>query len=75
MKYRTVENYSDVLLRKERRSAVQLNHFPLEDLKGNIIGKERRVDSSTHVAGLEITETNISQAEFQEYFNKQENEL
>ncbi len=72
MKYRTIENDVDVLLRKERRSAVQLNNFPLEDLKGNIIKSERRVDSSTIVAGLEITETNISQAEFQEYFSKQE---
>lgn len=74
MKFRTVENQSDVLLRKERRTAVQHNNFPLEDLKGNIVAKERRVDNSTIVEGLEITETNISQAEFQEYFIKQENE-
>ncbi len=70
MKYRTIEGTSDVSLRKERRSAVQLNTFPIEDLKGNIIHKERRRDVTERVAGLEITETNISQAEFQEYFDK-----
>ena len=72
MKYRTIENVSDVTLRKERRSAVQLNTFPLEDLKGNIIEKERRINGPYEIAGVEITETNISQAEFQEYFKKQE---
>ena len=71
MKYRTIEGTTDVSLRKERRSAVQLNTFPIEDLKGNIIRKERRKDVTERVAGLEITETNISQAEFQEYFDKQ----
>ena len=71
MKFRTIEGTTDVSLRKERRSAVQLNTFPIEDLKGNIIRKERRKDVTERVAGLEITETNISQAEFQEYFDKQ----
>lgn len=71
MKYRTIEGTTDVSLRKERRSAVQLNNFPVEDLQGNIIFEERRVDVTERIAGLEITETNISQAEFQEYFDKQ----
>ena len=71
MKYRTIEGSRDVSLRKERRSAVQLNTFPMEDLKGNIIRKERRKDTTERVGGVEITETNISQAEFQEYFDKQ----
>ena len=71
MKYRTIEGTTDVSLRKERRSAVQLNTFPMEDLKGNIIHNERRKDVTARIAGLEITETNISQAEFQEYFDKQ----
>lgn len=71
MKYRTIEGSSEVSLRKERRTAVQLNTFPVEDLKGNIVLKERRADAAERVAGLEITETNISQAEFQEYFDKQ----
>ena len=70
MKYRTIEGSTDVSLRKERRTAVQLNTFPVEDLKGNIILKERRADITERIAGLEITETNISQAEFQEYFDK-----
>ena len=71
MKYRTIEGSADVSLRKERRSAVQLNTFPFEDLKGNIVPKERRKNIAERIAGLEITETNISQAEFQEYFDKQ----
>lgn len=70
MKYRTIEGSSEVSLRKERRTAVQLNTFPVEDLKGNIVLKERRADAAERIAGLEITETNISQAEFQEYFDK-----
>lgn len=71
MKYRTIEGTTDVSLRKERRSAVQLNNFPVEDLQGNIVFEERRADAAERIAGLEITETNISQAEFQEYFDKQ----
>ena len=71
MKYRTIEKSGDVRLRRERRSAVQLNKFPLEDLNGKIIRKERR-DRSTQIAeGVEITETKISKAEFQEYFDQQ----
>ena len=71
MKYRTIEKSGDVRLRRERRSAVQLNKFPLEDLNGKIIRKERR-DRSTQIAeGVEITETKISKAEFQEYFVQQ----
>jgi len=72
MKYRTIEGSTDVSLRKERRSAVQLNTFPIEDLQGNIIHEDRRVEMAEIVEGVEITETNISQAEFQEYFEKQE---
>jgi hypothetical protein len=70
MKYRTIEGTTDVSLRKERRSAVQLNTFPFEDLKGNIVLKERRKNIAERIAGLEITESNISHAEFQEYFEK-----
>ena len=70
MKFRTIESPSEVSLRKERRSVTQLNNFPFEDLNGNTVYKERRKNTATQVGGLEITETNISQAEFQEYFNK-----
>jgi len=72
MKYRTIEGSTEVSLRKERRSAVQFNTFPIEDLQGNIIHEDRRTETAEVVEGVEITETNISQAEFQEYFEKQE---
>jgi hypothetical protein len=70
MKYRTIERPGEVSLRSERRSVMQLNNFPLEDLNGNIIYQDRRKNTATQVGGLEVTETNISQAEFQEYFDK-----
>ena len=37
MKYRTIENVENVQLRRERRSALQNNEFPLEDLNGNVV--------------------------------------
>jgi hypothetical protein len=74
MKYRTIENSANVQLRRERRSAFQDNEFPLEDLTGNTVMKNRRATQEGQVVGLEVTETKISQAEFQEYFDKLENE-
>lgn len=73
MKYRTIENSANVQLRRERRSALQDNEFPLEDLNGNTVDKNRRASQQGPVIGLEVTETKISQAEFQEYFDKLEN--
>ncbi len=74
MKFRTIETPGEVSLRSERRSVTQLNKFPLEDLNGNMVLKERRKNTATQVGGLEITETNISQAEFQEYFDKHQDD-
>ena len=68
MKYRTIENTANVQLRRERRSALQNNVFPLEDLNGNIISSNRRASQQSQTVGLEVTETKISQVEFQEYF-------
>lgn len=68
MKYRTIENTANVQLRRERRSALQNIEFPLEDLNGNIISYNRRAAQESQIIGLEVTETNISQVEFQEYF-------
>jgi hypothetical protein len=73
MKYRTIENSENVQLRRERRSAFQVNEFPLEDLTGNTVLKNRRATQQEgQIVGLEVTETKISQAEFQEYFDKLE---
>jgi hypothetical protein len=69
MKYRTIEDPAKVRLRRERRSAFQSNEFPLEDLKGNVVAKNRRAILESQAKGLEVTETKISQAEFQEYFD------
>ncbi len=69
MKYRTIEDSANVRLRRERRSALQSHEFPLEDLKGNIVNKNRRFTQESRILGLEVTETKISQAEFQEYFD------
>lgn len=69
MQYRTIENSEHVRLRRERRSAVQFNEFPLEDLKGNIIVAERRATLDRRTEGLDVTEAKITQAEFQEYFD------
>ena len=73
MKYRNIENSANVQLRRERRSALQDNEFPLEDLKGNIVNKNRRAAHEGRTIGLEVTETKISQAEFQEYFDSLQN--
>ncbi|MGH1536972.1 MAG: hypothetical protein ACRBDX_02830 [Gammaproteobacteria bacterium] len=69
MKYRTIENTSSVMLRRERRSVTQLDEFPLEDLNGKTVVKNRREVFAGQTVGLEVTETKISQAEFQEYFD------
>jgi len=68
MKYWTLENSGRVRLRRERRSGEQLNKLPLEDLNGNIIVKERRIIPDRRTEGLEVTETNLSQDEFQKHF-------
>ena len=72
MKYRTIENapQSQVRLRNERRTLVQHNKFPLEDLMGKIVTKDRRANPDRRIEGLDVTETTISQIEFQEYFDK-----
>ena len=70
MIYRTVENPAHARLRRERRSAVQMNEFPLEDLHRNIIVKDRRVNADHRTEGFEVTETKMSRAEFQECFNQ-----
>ena len=69
MKFRTVENPSNVVLRRERRSVSQADKFPLEDLNGNTVLRNRRITQENQIRGLEVTETRISQAEFQEYFD------
>ena len=70
MIYRTVENPAYARLRRERRSAIQINEFPLEDLHRNIIVKDRRVNVDHRTEGFEVAETKMSRAEFQEYFNQ-----
>jgi len=70
VKYRTIENSTHTRLRRERRSGVQLNKFPLEDLNGKIVVKERRATPDRRAEGVEVTETKISRAEFQEYFEE-----
>ena len=70
MKYRTIENASQVRLRNERRTLVQHNKFPLEDLMGKIVTKDRRANPDRRIEGLDVTETTIYQIEFQEYFDK-----
>ncbi len=70
MKYRTIENSTLTRSRRKRRSGVQLYKFPLEDLHRNIVAKERRASPDRRTEGVEVTETKISRAEFQEYFGK-----
>ena len=70
MQYRTIEITDHVCLRRERRSVVQTNEFPLEDLNGNIIAKERRAIPDPRSEGIDVTEAKISQAEFQVYFDE-----
>ena len=73
MQYRTIEITDHVCLRRERRTVVQTNEFPLEDLNGNIIAKERRTTPDPRSEGMDVTEAKISQAEFQEYFDECKN--
>ncbi len=68
MKYRTIENSTHAMLRHDRRTANQSIEFPLEDLNGNIVSAERREFHERRSTGVEVTETEISQEEFQEYF-------
>ena len=64
MRYRTVEKSEQVHLYRERRSPSQNNNFPIEDLNGNTIAKERRVTHNNGAEGFEVTESNITQTEF-----------
>ena len=52
MKYRTIENASQVRLRNERRTLVQHNKFPLEDLMGKIVTKDRRANPDRRIEGV-----------------------
>ena len=70
MQYRTEEKPTYVRLRRERRSKAQLNKFPLEDLTGEIVTEERRANPDCRTEGISVSETKISQKEFQEYFAK-----
>ena len=70
MRYRTMSTKTFTRLSCERRSIKQVDKFPIEDLNGNIITKDRRVKSNSQAEGVEVTESKISQAEFQEYFEK-----
>ena len=70
MKYRTIENSARAILRNDRRTAIQTTEFPLEDLNGNIVAVERREFHERRSAGVEVTETEISQEEFQQYFSE-----
>lgn len=55
---------------KERRVANRDVKFPLRDSKGIIIAKDRRVISDRRADGLEVTESNLSQAAFDKHFEK-----
>ena len=64
MRFRTVTNSENVFLYCERRSPAQNNEFPLKDLDGNIIYKDRRATIGTLEEGLEISESNITETDF-----------
>lgn len=64
MRYRTVENFDYVHLCRERRSTSQTKDFPLQDQKGNTITEERRETHNCETEGLEVSESDISQMEF-----------
>lgn len=64
MRYRTVEKTKSVYLRQERRSVIQITKFPFKDSEGNLIVNDRRITHSVGTEGLDVTETNISQIEF-----------
>jgi len=68
MKYRTIENSTHTMLRNDRRTTNQSTEFPLEDLNGNIVIAERREFHERRSTGVEVTETKISQEDFQAYF-------
>ena len=70
MLYRTIENDANFRLRRDRRSSRQLNEFPIEDLNGNIIIEERRVTPDRRSEGMKVTESKISQKDFQAYFDE-----
>ena len=70
MRYRNMSTKTSTRLSRERRSIKQVDKFPIEDLNGNIITKDRRAKSNSESEGVEVTETKLSQAEFQEYFDK-----
>lgn len=64
MRYRTVETSESVISCHERRSVEQTNKFPLEDQNGKVIVQERRATHSYEDEGLEVTESDISELEF-----------
>ncbi len=57
----------------ERRIAKRTVTFPLHDSQGNLITKDRRINPDRRSSGLEVTESKISQAAFNDHFKKYKN--
>ena len=58
---------------KERRQSIS-SSLPTKDRNGVVIARERRQINPDHQAdGLECTRVDLSQQEFQQYFDKFEN--
>ena len=52
----------------DRRKNKQPVLFPIRDSKGDLVTKERRTIANRRTEGLELTVSNISKKEFDEYF-------
>ena len=55
---------------KDRRVSTETPTFPLRDSQGIIVASDRRVSCDRRTDGLELTELNISQKNFQVAFKK-----
>ena len=55
---------------KDRRVSTEIPTFPLRDSQGIIVASDRRVSCDRRTHGLELTELNISQKNFQIAFKK-----
>jgi len=54
----------------DRRKATNTASFPLRDSNGILVATSRRVNADRRTEGLDVTESNLSKAQFNQYFEK-----
>ncbi|MGH1538661.1 MAG: hypothetical protein ACRBDX_11545 [Gammaproteobacteria bacterium] len=59
----------------DRRISKQSASFPLRDSQGILVAADRRICADRRTNGLEVTESDLSKDEFNDYFLKFQNKI